>query len=119
MVLFRATNVGALGVEMHAILTPSTKGLRENIASQGISFSMPLMPKGSSATATTAANLADETSNREKNTTKESSVAEKLNDSNSNSISSEIKSSGNLFRELIQYLKKKKKRKSIKIPCHG
>jgi hypothetical protein len=99
MVLFRAANVGALGVEMHAILTPSTKGLRENIASQGISFTMPLMPKTSSA-AGSAVNLAEETSNSEKNSKINSAkepLTEKLNDSNSNSVSNEIKSSGNLF----------------------
>ena len=46
MVLFRAENIGGVA-EMHAILTPSTKGLRESL--KDITFTMPLMPNAATS----------------------------------------------------------------------
>lgn len=45
VVLFRAQNLGSDVNEMQAILTPSTKGLRQTL--KDINFEMPLMPVNS------------------------------------------------------------------------
>lgn len=44
MVLFRAENICGLS-EIHAIITPTTKGIRKTLKDEGITFSMPLMGK--------------------------------------------------------------------------
>nr|CAG4641021.1 EOG090X09DI [Eulimnadia texana] len=46
-ILFRAAGIGGIN-ETHALLTPSTKGLRENLNSEDIVFSMPLQRKKTS-----------------------------------------------------------------------
>ena len=43
IVMFKAENIGTSSGEMHAILTPSTKGLRQALAD--ITFTMPLSTK--------------------------------------------------------------------------
>nr|CAG4651139.1 EOG090X09DI [Simocephalus serrulatus]SVE94356.1 EOG090X09DI [Simocephalus serrulatus] len=44
-VLFRAAGIGGVP-EIHALLTPTTRGLRDNLKKEDISFSMPLKKSG-------------------------------------------------------------------------
>ena len=94
IVMFKAENIGTSSGEMHAILTPSTKGLRQALAD--ITFTMPLSTKDiNQANTSDLANSmeqsdrsnilsekADSTSNNEEN---DSGIKNAKVDSNSNS----------------------------------
>lgn len=52
IVMFKAENIGTSSGEMHAILTPSTKGLRQSLAD--IAFTMPLSTRDINSQANTS-----------------------------------------------------------------
>ena len=52
IVMFKAENIGTSSGEMHAILTPSTKGLRQSLAD--ITFTMPLSNRDVNSQANTS-----------------------------------------------------------------
>jgi hypothetical protein len=46
MVLFQTENISGIS-DIHAIITPTTKGIRKTLKDEGISYTMPLMEKSS------------------------------------------------------------------------
>ncbi|XP_033635784.1 protein downstream neighbor of Son-like [Asterias rubens] len=70
-VLFRAAGVGGIK-HLHALFTPTTKGLREAFKEEGIEFSMPLLKMDAQQEKSTVQDLEDEY----KDTDKQSSSVE-------------------------------------------
>lgn len=86
IVLFRAQNIGVGQADMQAILTPSTKGLRQ--ALKDINFEMPLMPANvrKSVDNTESLNESNELQNNSYSDQTNNNKSENLNTSNQDEV---------------------------------
>jgi hypothetical protein len=87
VVLFRAQNIGSGVNEMQAILTPSTKGLRQTL--KDINFEMPLMPVNSRKSLDNAnsENLLNDSNEIQNNSLELNNIESNTNNTNEANIS--------------------------------